>query len=67
MRYLRRARLAKVHETLQHAEPEESVAPIALSGFAYMARFAGRIPQNLWRDAVANTSEALADLTSRPP
>jgi transcriptional regulator GlxA family with amidase domain len=68
MRYLRRARLAKVHETLQRAEPEESVASIALSsGFAYMARFAGRIPQNLWRDAVADTSEALAGLRSRPP
>lgn len=40
MRYLRRARLARVHEALQHAEPEEGVTAIAMNwGFVHMGRF----------------------------
>jgi AraC-like DNA-binding protein len=41
MRYLRDARLDKVHETLRKAEPEESIMSIAGNwGFSHMGRFA---------------------------
>ncbi|HJU15954.1 MAG TPA: AraC family transcriptional regulator [Stellaceae bacterium] len=40
MEYLRRARFAKVQQTLQRAEPEENVTGIALRfGFSHMGRF----------------------------
>jgi AraC-like DNA-binding protein len=41
MRYLRDARLDKVHEALYRAEPEESIMSIAGNwGFSHMGRFA---------------------------
>jgi len=43
MRYLRDARLDKVHESLRQAEPEQSVTEIAMAwGFAHMGRFSAR-------------------------
>jgi AraC-like DNA-binding protein len=43
MRYLRDARLDRVREALREAEPEESVARIAMKwGFGHMGRFAGQ-------------------------
>jgi AraC-like DNA-binding protein len=40
MRYLRNARLEKIHEALRHAKPEESITEIASNwGFTHMGRF----------------------------
>jgi transcriptional regulator GlxA family with amidase domain len=68
MRYLRDARLDKVHEALYRAEPEESIMSIAGNwGFSHMGRFAAAYRKRFGESPSENRAKRRPARSLAPP